>query len=174
MTKKIRVGSAAVGLLMLAALVVPAFAADTYTVGEFVQDLAKLKGVDARNAPVAAASLASVGIRIPPGLDYSKRLTEADVARISQAAGLAVRTSSPDAPFTEEQATTFLIGFVGELGPGEEDDPVDTHGDGDPGNEDHGNAQDGGGNPPFDPYAKGKGGSKGKKKGHGVTPTEPE
>jgi len=138
-------------------------AARDTTVGEFVQQLAKARNLEAGDAGLAVESLASVGIRIPTDLPYTKQLTEGDVARIGRAAGLAVRTSNPDAPFTGEQVDIFLLGFGDQLGtqPGEGENS--TRNGETPGGQSGGAPGNG---PPFDPYAKGKGGSKGKKKGH--------
>ena len=173
MRKSGRLSATVLASALVVALALPAVAGEV-TVGKFVQRLAQEKNLNATDAQIAVESLAAVGIRLPADLKLNRRLTERDVARIAQASGVNVTTANPSAPFDDDQVERFMVTFSIELGPGlGGEGPGETHGDGDPGNEDHGNAQDGGG-PAFDPYAKGKGGSKGKKKGHSVTPSEPE
>ena len=167
MSKK-RLGALAVSVLLVAAAAVPALASD-YTVGQLVQRLAKemnLQSVDARSA---AGSLAEAGIQLPAGLDYSKGLTEADVADIARAAGLKVTTTRPDSSFDSGQVDRFFLTFAGELGGRYGDDNSVRNGE-TPDGESGGAPGNG---PAFDPYSKGKGGAKGKKKGH-RSPTEPE
>ena len=152
-------------------LVVPVYAASV-TVGDFVTELARVKQLDAVDAQTAADSLAAAGIRIPSDLDLGKQLTEADVARLSQLMGLKVSSSSPDRAFSGEQVDQFFVAFGEDIAGGQDDD-FDTRNGETPGGE-SGSAN--GNGPGFNPYTKGKGGAKGKKKGHGgpVSPTEPE
>jgi hypothetical protein len=151
----------AIVLLAILALTLPVPASDEITVGSFVRRIAQSKNLDAADARVAIDSLYGAGIRLPSDLELSARLTEGDVARISRALGLAVSTNRPDAGFSGEQMDRFFTSFRVELtlaadaGAG-------------------GSARGNGNAQPFDPYAKGKGGSKGKKRGDGATPTEPE
>jgi hypothetical protein len=105
------------GLLFVLAVSGPAvLGAENMTVGGFVQDLARLKSLTASDARVAAASLASVGVRLPSDLDFDKSLTEADVTLISGAAGLRVTTTTPEAPFDSQRAERFFVAFGSELG----------------------------------------------------------
>ena len=155
-----------IGALVLAGLLVvaPVFAAGDMTVGGFVVKLAKAKNLNATDSRIALDSLAGIGIVLPGDMKLSQRLTEGDVARISRLAGLNVTTTQPTAPFDQEQVERFFGTFSIELAPG--------FGGGGGGAET--NNHDDGGGPAFNPYAKGKGGSKGQKKGHDFTPDEPE
>lgn len=141
--------------VVLAAAAAPSLAADV-TVGQFVQELARAKQLNATDAEIAAESLRSVGVRLPQDLRLSERLTEGDVVRISRAAGLSVSTTNPAAPFDEEQVDRFLVVFGVELGTTPPDDPVvEPH------------------DPDFDPWLKGKGNHYGHHK-YSRSPTEPE
>lgn len=160
MRKANRVAAMAVALILMAAVAAPALASEA-TVGRFVQELAKVKNLNATDPAIAADSLRAVGVRLPSGLLFTKRLTERDVAEISRSAGLVVTTSNPDAYFGEEKVDRFfqafsvelsLGGSSGALPPGE---TLETSG------------------PGFDPFTKGKSNGNGKGKG-GRTPTEPE
>ena len=109
--------SVAASLLLVLALLAPAaLGAEETTVGRFVQDLARLKSLTATDARVAADSLATVGVQLPTGLDFNKRLTEADVTLISGAAGLRVTTTTPEAPFDAPKVERFFVAFGPELG----------------------------------------------------------
>jgi hypothetical protein len=141
--------------VLLAAIAAPALAADV-TIGKFVQELAQVKKLNATDARIAADSLATVGVRLPTDLRFSERLTEADVVRISRAAGLSVSTTNPEAPFDEDQMDQFFIIFGSELEVTQPGDPIVEP-----------NAPD------FDPWTKGKGNHYGHYKG-GRTPSEPE
>ena len=164
-----RIGTVAVALLMAAVLLAPAMAANK-SVGEFVQDLARNKNLNASDAQTAFESLQAVGIRLPATLDMGKTLTEGDVAEISRSVGLNVTTSNPEAPFDSAKSDRFFQSFGEEIGSSGEsattngDYPHDGGEYGFPGN---------GNGPPFDPWSKGKGKGRGKGKG-GYTPTEPE
>lgn len=145
--------------LSLGLLVAAPCAASDYTVGQFVQQLASSKRVDAASPVVAAASLAAVGARIPSTIDLSKPLTEGDVVEISRSLGLRVTTSRPEAAFDRLRVDRFLGTFAAELGleaaiRGENDQGEDDQGDG--GGDAGGGDADGDG-PPFDPFSKGKG-----------------
>ena len=149
-----------VGTLFVAALLVtaavPTFAAGDATVGEFVIKLAKTRNLAATDAGVAGNALRGVGVRVPADLNYSKRLTEGDVALLSRSFGLNVTTATPDTLFTADQVDRFFATF---------DVGITL---------DEGNATRARDDLKFNPCSKGKGGSKGKKKGHDFTPTEPE
>ncbi len=151
----------AIVLLVVLALALPVPASDEMTVGSFVRRLAQSKNLNAADARIAVDSLRGAGIRLPSDLELSARLTEGDVARISRTLGLAVSTNRPDAGFSSEQVDRFFASFRVEL---------TLAADGGAGNSARGNEN----SSPFNPYVKGKGGSKGKKRGHDFTPTEPE
>lgn len=151
-------------LIACLTLALPVVAAEEASVGSFVQRLAEAKNLDAADAEIAAASLRGAGISIPADLRLTETLTEGDVARISRTLGLDVSTNRPDAVFSSRQVEQFFSAFrVGEALRGELTLASDPY----PG-------EAGATSPAFDPYLKGRGGSKGKKKGHGFTPTEPE
>jgi hypothetical protein len=154
----------AVAVLMVAAAVAPALAASEVTVGQFIQELARHKNLNATDEQIAVDSLRSVGIRLPEGLRLNARLTEGDVVSISRAAGLRVSTSNPNAPFNEDQVQSFLIALSDEM----TDDEANTKT-----TYPYGEGLGNGWGPQFDPFSKGKG----KHKGHGKgwqSPTEPE
>ena len=158
MTKLRCVGALVAGVFLLAA-VVPALAADDMTVGKFVQELARAKQLGAQDVQTAVLSLERSGVRLPAGTELTKQLTEGDVARLSRLVGLNVTTTRPNANFDAERTQTFFDNFGEELGK--------------PGTSFETSAKKEESGPPFDPYAKGKGGSKGKKKGH-RSATDPE
>jgi len=112
MRNLMRLGAVAIALVMLAA--VPAEAGEL-TVGQFVQQLARAKNLNATDASVASDALAGVGIILPSNLSYSKVLTEGDVAQIARVAGLNVRTANPTATFDSDKAGRFFSSFSGEL-----------------------------------------------------------
>ena len=158
-----RVGAIATVAALCLTLAMPVVAADDITVGQFVKRLAHSKGLVATDARVADGALRGVGVRLPRELDFSRTLTEGDVAIIARAAGLNVRTSNPDSTFDATAVDVFFVNFGSELGGEVASDTNPGDGSG-PGN--------GNGGPPFDPFTKGKHG-KGKGKG-AVSPTEPE
>ncbi len=151
----------AIALMLVAGTA--ALASDEVTVGQFIQQLARAKNLNATDPATAATSLAAAGIRLPAGLNFSSRLTEGDIARIAQAAGLNVRSRTPDLVVDDEMMGNFFVAFGVELDD-DGDDPITPacH-------------------PEFDPNCtnnsfKGKGHfahGKGKGKGH-RSPTEPE
>ena len=140
--------------VLLAAVTAPALAADV-TTGQFVQELARAKKLNATDPQIAVESLRTVGVRLPADLNLSQRLTEAEVVRISRSAGLLVSTTNPEAPFEEEQMDRFFVVFGAEL-EGTPGDPIVEPLE-----------------PDFDPWEKGKGNHYGHYKG-GRTPSEPE
>jgi hypothetical protein len=144
--------------VLVAALAIPAFAAGEATVGQFIQEMARAKNLNATDARIALDSLAAVGIRLPENLKLSKRLTEADVVQIARAAGLPVNTSDPEAAFDRDQVDSFFSVFAVDLGanPPPNDGIIKPYGD-----------------IKTDPFTKGKGKKTGFLK-KGRTPTEPE
>lgn len=164
MTSIKRVGTITAVAALCLAFVTPASAASDITVGDFVQRLALAKGLAGNDVRVANDALRGIGIMLPVELNFRKALTEGDVAAISRAAGLTVRTSNPGNEFSSQQTDTFFVSFRDDLagdGMRSHDNPGGGSG---PGN--------GNGGPAFDPFTKGKHG-KGKGKGV-VSPTEPE
>jgi hypothetical protein len=164
-----RIGAMGVAALLVAAVGVPAFAADEVTVGQFVQRLAVTKNLNATDARIASDSLRAVGVRLPADLDMNARLTESDVVAISRSAGLRVTSSNPEQAFTPEQVDAFFFALADEISvTGDPDDEIRTN-TVRPYGEGNGN----GWGPPFDPFTKGKGQAKGKAKGW-RSPYEPE
>ncbi len=153
------------GTLFVAAVLVtaavPTFAAGDATVGEFVIKLAKARNLAATDARVAVDALRGIGVRVPADLNYSKKLTEGDVARLARSFGLNVTTATPDNSFTSDQVDRFFATFGVDI-----ESKLGLGGNGTRGHDNSSNT--------FNPYTKGKGGSNGKKKGHDFTPTEPE
>ena len=163
-----RLGAMAVAIAIVAALAAPVLASE-YTVGQLVQRLAKEMNLNATDQRIAAESLAVAGVQLPSGMDYRKGLTEADMVEIARSVGLQVSTTRPDSSFDSGQVDRFFLTFAGELGGRYGDDNSVRNGE-TPDGESGGAPGNG---PAFDPYSKGKGGAKGKKKGH-RSPTEPE
>ena len=112
MRNLVRFGAVAIALALLT--VVPVEAGEM-TVGQFVQQLARAKNLNATDANVASDALAGVGIVLPSSLSYSNVLTEGDVASIARVAGLNVRTANPTAIFGSEKASRFFSSFSSEL-----------------------------------------------------------
>ena len=160
-----RLGVVAVLLVMSAAVAAPALAASEVTVGQFLQEFAKAKNLNATDPRIAADSLSAVGIEMPGDIQLTQRLTENVVIKISRSAGLNLSTSRPDASFSAEQVDRFFATFAGEL---RDDAVIGVRSDCTPPS----NGCNGNG-PPFDPFSKGNGKSKGKGLGH-RTPTDPE
>ena len=133
---------------------------ESATVGWLFKEIAAARGLPAPTEAGAAEALRAAGIAVP-SLDSSKQLTERDVVAIGQSLGISATTRNPDAPFNKSRGRAFLSAFHDEIGgAGDRQDPTD-HGNGvGPGN---GN----GNGPPFDPF------SKGKKKGHNRSESDP-
>ena len=108
-----RLGAVAVAVVLAVALAAPTQATEI-TVGQFVQQLARSKNLNATDAKIAADSLAAVGVVLPP-LNYGSVLTEGDVALIARSAGLNVRTATPEAAFSANKSARFFSSFSGEL-----------------------------------------------------------
>jgi hypothetical protein len=145
-----------ISILVLALMLVsamPVLAAGDITVGGFIQELARVKNLNATDARIAVDSLRSVGIRIPEEIQLTRKLTEGDVVEISRAVGLRVSTNNPEAPFTQEQVNSYLQAFSAELGVigGSSEDPPTVR------------------TPSFDPHSKGNAYAKGHR-----TTVEPE
>ena len=155
-----RLAALAMAVAMTVAIAVPAHAASDNTVGRFVQEFAKAKNLNSTDPRIAADSLAAVGVRLPADLDFSSRLTEGVVAKISRSAGLNVTTSRPETAFSSDQVDRFFQSFGREIG--NSSAAIDAT-----------RVPGSGNGPPFDPFSKGNGKSKGKGLGH-RTPTDPE
>lgn len=159
-----RLGFAAGALALAAIVAMPTMAADI-TVGGFLQEVAKVKNLNAIDARVAADSLAAAGVQLPESLKLSDRLTEGAVVQIARASGLNLSTSRPDSAFTDAQVEQFMAAFDGEL---RDSDFVAIRRDcTDPSQGCNGNDIG------FDPFSKGKGKHKGHGKGH-RSPTDPD
>jgi hypothetical protein len=177
MRKVNRLAAVAVALILLAAVAAPALASGS-DVGNFLTLLAQSKNLNATDPAIALDSLRGVGIRLPD-MQLDKKLTEADVAKISRAAGLLVTTSNPEAYFDENKVDRFFAAFSVELGQNEGSgvfsttecdssvENCDNPGQGEGPGTGNGNG------PGFDPFSKGRGKKKGKAK-QGRTPTDPE
>ena len=110
-----RLGAVAIAVVLAVALAGAAQAAEI-TVGQFIQQLAKAKNLNATDAEIAADSLAATGVVLPSGLRYSSALTEGDVAKIARSVGLNVRTATPEATFSSTRSDRFFASFSRELG----------------------------------------------------------
>ncbi len=175
MRNLLRVGGVAIASVLAVALMSPVIAADDVTIGEFVQRLARAKGLSATDSAVAAEALAKSGVRLPGNLNFGKRLTEGDVAMIARTAGVNVRTGEPDAGFDGEQVDRFFSSFAGDL-----DNVVERPGGGDNRGQDWGDWDDPFGGVDADGDGMndgrdGKAGKAGKGKDPGErTPTDPD
>ena len=170
-----RFGAVAIALVMALAIAAPASANSDITVGEFIQQLARAKNVNASSSRAAADSLAAIGVFVPTNLAHGKILTEGDVSVIARSAGLNVRSANPSAPFDSAKTGRFFGSFGRELKQdttGGKDQNTDgskcgwwqnsggsENEDEAPGGEDEG------------PSGKGKGKGKGK---NDMTPTDPD
>jgi len=152
--------SVAAALLVVASV---AFAAkdDSATVGWLLREIAIARGLSAPTEAGAARALGAAGVSIP-SLDPAKSLTEQDVVAIAKSFGIDVTTRTPDAPFTKARGHAFLAIFGNEIGDGQGAAP---HGAGNGNGTGPGNGN--GNGPPFDPF------SKGKKKGHNKSESDP-
>ncbi|MHC4165301.1 MAG: hypothetical protein ACYSUM_24600 [Planctomycetota bacterium] len=140
-------------------------AGDDVTVGRLVQEIARVLELDATDARVARESLSRAGLSLPADLDLNAALTEAEVVRVSRAAGLKLTTSRPEARFHQQRLDRYLTTFTGEIRwthvvRGEGENPGQGEGPG------TGN----GNGPPFDPFSKGQGKGLGKSKHSPSTP----
>jgi hypothetical protein len=137
-----------------AALLIPVAAAkdDGATVGWFVSEVAKVRGLNVSSEAGAVTALKSSGVALP-ALDLTKALTEGDVVAIGSAVGVKTTSQTPDALFTRSRAQTFLSTFGSEIA---------GRGDGSATPQDIGGA-------PNDASNNGKG----KKKGHNKSSSEP-
>jgi hypothetical protein len=92
-----RLAALATLILSLALDSAHATAGDDVTVGRLVQEIARVLELDATDARVARESLSRAGLSLPADLDLNAALTEAEVVRVSRAAGLKLTTSRPEA-----------------------------------------------------------------------------
>ena len=140
--------------LSAAALLIPVAVAkdDAATVGWFVHEVAKARGLNVSSEAGAVTALKSSGVDLP-ALDLTKSLTEGDVVAIGRAVGVTTTSKTPDAVFTRTRAHAFLSTFGSEIaGRGDESaTPQDIGGD------------------PNEASNNGKG----KKKGHNKSSSEP-
>lgn len=115
MRKLQQIGALSLAIALVIASAPALTAAQPMTVGQFVERIATAKNLDAANAYVAADSLAANGVRLPADIVYTDTLTEGDVVSIARTLGINVRTSDPEADFTQNQADRFLLSFSREL-----------------------------------------------------------
>ena len=125
---------------------------DSATVGWFVGEVAKVRGLTVSTESEAVSALKASGV-VLPSLDLGKTLTEGDVVAIGHAVGVTTTSKNPNAPFTRTRAQTFLSTFGSEIA-GRGDEPA--------------TSRDIGGTP-NDASNNGKG----KKKGHNKSSSEP-
>jgi hypothetical protein len=131
----------ATAVIAVASLLVPAMAADSVMVKDFVVRIAHAKQLPAASCDSATGSLRQAGYNLP-ALDCNSPLTEGNVARISNSVGIRVTTSQPDAAFSASSMDAFFGAFNDDLSGAT---GTDTHKEG------HGT----------DPLEKGKGKKKG-------------
>lgn len=146
------------GLLMTALIVTiatPALAAQDMTVGQFVQELARSRGLESTDGITALEALSSSGVAMPVGLHMESNLTERDVVSLSRAVGLNVTSSQPNKAFDASHADRFFASFSRELAHGAQRaaDGEDSGQETFPGMGEN--------DPPFNPFTKGKGKNKG-------------
>jgi hypothetical protein len=134
---------------------------DSATVGWLLREIAIARGLSAPTETGAAQVLEAAGVAVP-SLDPAKPLTEQDVVAIAKPFGIDTTTRTPNAPFTKSRGHAFLTVFGDEIG----SVGNDRHGAGNGNGTGPGNGN--GNGPPFDPF------SKGKKKGHNRSESEPE
>ncbi|HJQ98727.1 MAG TPA: hypothetical protein VJ826_10475 [Candidatus Polarisedimenticolaceae bacterium] len=125
---------------------------DSATVGWFVSEVAKARGLTVATESEAISALKGSGV-VLPALDLGKTLTEGDVVAIGHAVGVTTTSKTPNAPFTRTRAQAFLSTFGSEIA-GRGDDSA--------------TPRDIGGSP-NDASNNGKG----KKKGHNKSSSEP-
>ena len=111
-------------VLVAFAVFTPVAADSRVTVGDFVMELARVKGFTPSSAVDARASVVSAGIAIPV-VDLDRTLTQADVVAIGNAAGLELTSSTPEAAFTGDEVSAFLVSFAPELGATDGDNATD-------------------------------------------------
>ena len=157
------IGTVAAALLVVAPAAL-AVQDDAATAGWFLREIAIARGLSAPTEGEAAAVLARAGMNVP-SLDPAKPLTEQDVVAIGKSFGISATTRSPNAPVTKSRGHAFISAFSDEIG-GAGDDHNTTRDDNGNGNG-VGPGNGNGNGPPFDPF------SKGKKKGHNRSESEP-
>ena len=101
--------------LVALAVMVPAHAAGNVTVGGFLTQIAHVQNLQATDGAAAAASFRAAGISLP-SLDLNAPLTEGTVAQVAGSLGLTVTTSNPQAPFSQTQVDAFVSSFGGQFG----------------------------------------------------------
>ena len=127
---------------------------DSATVGWLLKEIATARGLSAPTEAGSAEALKAAGIAVP-SLDPAKQLTERDVVAIGKSLGISTTTRTPDGPFTKSRGRAFVTVFYNEIAGAGDNQGVTRRGDED------------GSAPPFDPF------SKGKKKGHNMSPSDP-
>ena len=162
MTHKHRIISTVAATLLFLAPATLAAQDDSATVGWLLREIATARGLSAPTEAGAAEALKTAGIAVP-SLDPAKQLTERDVVAIGRSLDINATTRHPDAPVTKSRGRIFISAFGDEIG-GARNNQSSTG----PGNGNGVGPGNGNGNgPPFDPF------SKGKKKGHNRSESEP-
>lgn len=111
---RIRVGIAATSLALAGTFLAASASAGEVSVGDFYREIAKHRNVAATDEATAEKALRAGGLSLP-ALDLRRVLTEGDVVRISEAIGIRVRTSRPQAPVTRRQLDAFSRTFADDL-----------------------------------------------------------
>jgi len=103
----------AIGLALIAAGAT--WADESVTVGWFVQHIAMSRQLPADSPERAVRELKASGVELG-NLDFTRRLTEADIVFVGRALGVSVTTQNPAAVSDRRQAEAFLVAFGPEIG----------------------------------------------------------
>jgi hypothetical protein len=104
----------AAAVLIFAATGLASAKDDGATVGWFVGEVAKVRGLTASTEAEAVTALKGSGVALP-ALDLGKTLTEGDVVAIGRAVGVNTTSQNPTAAFSRTRAQTFLSTFGSEI-----------------------------------------------------------
>lgn len=159
--KTLRFAGIAAALIVAAPALSAGRGEDAPTVGEFLVEVARAKGLAVSREAAAAEALRNAGVSVPD-LEPGRPLTEGDVAAIAGALGLRVTTSRPSAPFARTGVESFLAVFGAEIG------ATGSHPAGPPEPSEDPGTTSGKGSPKPDPQP-----GKGKSKGHNKSPSDP-
>jgi hypothetical protein len=100
-------------VLAVGTALAPAFAGNV-TVGRFYSEVARAKHLVCSDAASAEANLRGAGFNLPT-LAIDKSLTEGDMAAISNALGVTVKTQQPAQPISESLLDTYISAFGSQL-----------------------------------------------------------
>ncbi len=160
-TKTLRIAGLAAALIVAAPALAAGRGEGPPTVGEFLLEVARAKGLAVSGESAASETLRNAGVRVPD-LEPGRPLTEGDVAAVARALGLRVTTSRPSAAFSREGVASFFAVFGTEISAPWSHPPGPPEPNEDPG------TTSGKGSPKPDPQP-----GKGKSKGHNKSPSEP-